>query len=204
MLFFVLAAIVLTMAAVLWYTQAQSPSEEVPPPLEKAADRTLRQLLEQDPHIADPLAEAVLALETAMAHPQLGGPGFLLIQFPTPDSGEAVVTAQYPNIRESLYRRIVRQELERDSLSAAGMPESLLSLEPSFEAESGGVVILSVRVKEIPAVLAENLCSCGERTLALESLAEALEAELPQFSVRPFGPDLLLSPAREGAEVPAP
>lgn len=204
MVFFVLAAIVLTMAAALWYTQAQSPSEEIPPPLEKAANQTLRQLLEQDPHIADPLAEAVLALDAAMAHPKLGGPGFLLIQFPMPDSGEAVVTAQYPNIREALYRRIVRQELDRDSLAAAGMPEALLSLEPSFETESGGVVMLSVRVKGLPAVLTERLGGRRERIMALESLAEALEAKLPQFSVRTFGADLLLSPLREGAEVPAP
>lgn len=191
---FLLAAAALVLAAVLWYRQASGAAAAARQPETDPASR-LRQALAQDPGPADLLAAAARALETVMAHPSLGGPGFLLIQFPT--EGGAVVTAQYPNIREGLYRRIIRQELDRDALAAAGVPEALLSLEPDFEAESGGMVLLSVGVEAVPPVFAESLRSRRERALALDLLAQALEVRLPRFSVRPFGADLLLSPDRE-------
>jgi len=200
MYIFFLAAAALILAAVLWYHQASGTAEQTPPP-EENADLRLHQIIAENPRMADALAEAVQALEAVMAHPELGGPGFLLIQFPSvPDNSCAVVTAQYPNIREGLYRRIVRQELEQADLAAAGMPEALLLREPSFETESGGVVLLSVQVSGIPPEFTERLHSHRDRSTALCVLAETLEEKLPRFSIRLFGSDLLLSPDREGSE----
>jgi len=200
MYIFFLAAFALILAAVLWHHQVPGTVEKTPPP-EENAELRLHQLIREDPRMADALAETIQALETVMAHPELGGPGFLLIQFPSaPDNRYAVVTAQYPNIREGLYRRIVRQELEHNDLAAAGMPEDLLLRDPSFETESGGVVMLSVQVSGIPPEFMESLHSHRERSTTLGVLAEALEEKLPRFSIRIFGSDLLLSPARESSE----
>lgn len=194
---FILAAATLALAAVLWYTQASSTAKNVPPP-EVDAAQILRRTLAEDPRMVDALAEAVRGLENLMAHPELGGPGFLLIQFPMEaDGASAVVTAQYPNIREGLYRRVVRQELERDDLAAAGMMEALLAQKPDFETESGGVVMVSLKTGEVPPELTACLNSRRERGIALGIVAEHLEEHIPGFSVRVFGTDLLLSPIRE-------
>ena len=148
--------------------------------------------------MVDALAEAIRALEAVMAHPELGGPGFLLVQFPPAAmEGCALVTAQYPNIREGLYRRIVRQEL--DGLAGAGIPEELLAREPAFETESGGVVLISVQVSGVALELAESFRDRRERNAALGILEELLAERFPAFSVRIFGTDLLLSPIREQA-----
>ena len=129
-----------------------------------------------------------------MAHPSLGGPGFLLVQFPV--AGEnVIVTAQYPNIHEELYRRIVRQEL--DDLAMVGVSEELLARQPDFEAESCGVVLVSVRAGRVPAELREMLERRKEREIALYMLAERLEGRFPELSVRVLGPALLLSPIRQ-------
>ena len=192
---FILAAAALALAAVLWYTQAAGTIGNEPPP-EVDAVQLLRQTLEEDPRLVDALAEAVRGLGELMAHPELGGPGFLMIQF-SAAGGSAVVTAQYPNIREGLYRRIVRQELEWDDLAAAGMAEELLAREPDFETESGGVVMVSLKTGEVPPELTACLNSRRERGSALGIVAERLGERFPEFSVRIFGTDLLLSPVRE-------
>ena len=195
--FFILAAAALILAAVLWYSQALGGTEDPPPPPpELSMDQRLRQLLTEDPRLIDALTEAIRALEAVMAHPELGGPGFLLVQFPSAAAdGRALVTAQYPNIREGLYRRIVRQEL--DDLAGAGMPGELLALDPAFETESGGVVLVSVQAGGVPQELADSFRDRRERNAALDILAELLEERVPAFSVRIFGTDLLLSPVRE-------
>lgn len=193
---FFLAAAAMLLAAILLYRQAFGTSEDTPPPSpEERNDQLLRQILAENPHMVESLAETIQSLETVMEHPELGGPGFLLIQFPAaPYDGRAIVTAQYPNIREGLYRRIVRQEL--DDLAAAGMPEALLLQKPSFETESGGVVLLSVQAGPIPPAFMERLHSHRERRIALGILADALEARLPRLSIRTFGAEILLSPDR--------
>ena len=66
------------------------------------------------------LGEALDPLGELMAHPDLGGPGFLTVQFPAGERPAA--SAQYPNINEGLYRRAVRRELDRQELLAAGAP----------------------------------------------------------------------------------
>ena len=199
MYLFILAAAALALAAVLWCTQASDGVKDVPEMLspEEETDSRLRRFLAQDPHMAEELGGTIRALGELMAHPELGGPGFLMVHFPA-ESGYALVTAQYPNIRETLYRRLVRREPDRDGLREAGVSEALLSREPIFETESGGVVTLSVQVGGIPPAFAESLNSRRERRIALEVLAEALAGECPQFSIRTFGSDLLLSPEPGG------
>ncbi len=197
-----LAAAAILLAAILWYRQAFGTSEKTPPPPpEEHAEQRLRRILAGDSGVVSGMADAIRTLESVMEHPELGGPGFLMIQFPPPDSGHAVITAQYPNIREDLYRRIVRQELDGGDLIAAGVPAALLSLNPSFETESGGIVLLSVQVGGIPAAFAESLRSRRERSIALGVLTEALAAKLPQLSIRIFGADILLSPDRAATSI---
>ena len=195
---FILAAIALLLAAVLWYTQASGPTEKPLP--EENPDQRLQRTLAEESRMADALTEAVRALDALMSHPALGGPGFLLVQF-LPQEGCALVTAQYPNIREALYRRIVRQEADREALVAEGVPGALLAMDPDFEAESSGMILVSVRVREVPSAFAESLENCRERNAALSILAQVLEARLPRFSARIFGAELLLSPEREGAVI---
>lgn len=100
-----LAAAAILLAAILWYRQAFGTSEKTPPPPpEEHAEQRLRRILAGDSGVVSGMADAIRTLESVMAHPELGGPGFLMIQFPPPDSGHAVITAQYPNIREDLYQ----------------------------------------------------------------------------------------------------
>ena len=201
MYLFILAAAALTLAVILWYNQA-SGAAEAPPPAERDPGQRLRNVLSEDPRLVKEAAAAIRALEALMAHPELGGPGFLTVQFPhqAPAGGTAIVTAQYPNIREELYRRIVRRELRREELAAAGVPEALLSMHPEFETESGGVVMITVETGVIPPELAECLNGRKERSLALEAVGALLRAELPELSVRALGTDLLLSPVRDLGE----
>lgn len=195
MYIFILAAAALVLAAVLRRSQASGGAGDAPEAIspEEEADRRLRCALAEEARMAAELAESIRALEGLMAHPELGGPGFLTVQFP---AESAVATAQYPNIREALYRLLAGREPDRDELREAGVPEALLSRDPVFETESGGVVTVSVEAGGVPPALAESLNSRRERRAALELLAEALAGECPQFSVRAFGPDLLLSPKR--------
>lgn len=145
------------------------------------------------------LAGAVEALRAVMDHPQLGGPGFLSVQFPALAGGRADVSAQFPNISEALYRRVVRRELDRAALLADGVPEALFAYNPEFSTESGGVVLLTAEVCGLESELAEALASRRDRTGALAALSEALERRCPGLSVRPLGAELLLTPVREAA-----
>ena len=140
------------------------------------------------------LGEALDPLGELMAHPDLGGPGCLTVQFPA--GARPAASAQYPNINEGLYRRAVRRELDRQELLAAGVPAELLRLDPEFTAEGGGVVQAAVRVpRPLPAVEAGVASrTARDRTLAL--LAAALERRYPDMSVRRLGMDLLLTPIR--------
>lgn len=186
-LFFLAAGVLLLAALPLTYlTAARRRPEPRPvraPELStQAADRA-----------AVLLGEALDSLAQLMAHPDLGGPGYLTVQFPAGE--DPAVSAQYPNINEVLYCRTVRRELDRQELLAAGVPEALLRLDPEFTAEGGGVVQAAVRVPcplPVPAGRAAR-----DHTMAL--LAAALERRYPDMSVRRLGMDLLLTPRRREA-----
>ncbi len=147
--------------------------------------------------------EAAEALAELMEHPALGGPGFITVRFPPPlaADGTAEAAAQYPNIREALYRRVLRQELETEVLRAEGAPEALLALDPCFETESGGMVLVTVRVAGLDPALAERMSGHRGRQEALGALAEGLRERCPGLSVRCVGGELLLAPVREGKAV---
>lgn len=191
MLFFFLSALFLTAAAVLWYMQAAgrcggeasaggSSGGEPDGP-------------EPDGQIVEELAAAVDALWAVMEHPALGGPGFITVRLSGPEEeGLLTATAQYPNIREALYRRAVRRELEPEALLAEGMPEALLALSPRFETDSGGVVLISVQVSDGQGAAA----GFRERRAVLETLAKGLRQRDPGLSVRCVGGELLLGRAR--------
>lgn len=198
MQWFVLAALALAAAAVLWYTQAVGRGDSGQPSDEEEETAFQRWLEESGGREA--LCSAVAALCQLMAHPELGGPGFLTVRLPQPgEDGAVTVTAQYPNIRERLYRRIVRQELDREALRIEGVPGELLALEPAFETDSGGVVVISVRVGCIAAELVNGISGRTERQKALRLLAECLGS--PAMEAKPFGAELLLTPVREGISV---
>lgn len=190
-LFFLAAGVLLLAALLLTYLAAARRRPE-PRPLRapelspQAADRA-----------AELLGKALDPLAQLMAHPDLGGPGFLTVQFPAGE--DPAVSAQYPNINEVLYRRTVRRELDRQELLAAGVPEALLRLDPEFAAEGGGVVQAAVRVpRPLPAV-EEGVASRTARDRTLALLTAALERRYPDMSVRRLGMDLLLTPRRQAA-----
>lgn len=193
---FILAALMLASAVLLWYTQsAGGPrgSVQAPPPEERDG---FRQWLDA-PGVSSALERAVEALAELMAHPQLGGPGFLTLRLPQPgEEGLVTVTAQYPNIREALYRRVVRGELDRGDLLAAGLPEGLLALEPRFETDSGGTVVVSLRTAPMDPASVERISGRTDRQDALRLLADRLGRRFPSLEVRPFGAELLLTPVR--------
>lgn len=144
---------------------------------------------------AELLSQIAALLLQVMDHPALGGPGFLTIQI-RPEECGAAVAAQFPNIGEALYRRIVRQELEPAALLEAGIPEDLLSLSPVFETESGGMVLLSVRTPALP--LGPLPAGARDRSRLLGTLAQALERRQPGLAVRCLGWEILLSPEEWG------
>lgn len=194
----ILGAVLLTAAAVLWYAQAFG--GRVPPlrrPDAGEGDAALRPQPEAAPAGLEELAGAVRELEAVMAHPELGGPGFLTVRFAQDAGGQTltVATAQYPNIRETLYRLALRQPPDPAALAEAGVPEALLALSPVFETDSGGVVLISVSGEGWAAV--PPAAGRRERLEALETLSELLEQRFPELEVRPFGTELLLTPVRE-------
>ena len=130
--FFLAAGVLAAAAAILWAAQAFGRRDGGE--AREAAERELR--LDG----IEALGAAAEALAELMEHPALGGPGFITVRFPPPlaADGTAEAAAQYPNIREALYRRVLRQELETEELRAEGAPEALLALDPCFETESGG------------------------------------------------------------------
>lgn len=185
-LFFLLPALLLLLAAFLWYTQAHSPAPA--PPTDGPAKS------EPDAHIVDSLAGAVAALQELMEHPALGGPGFLTVRF---CDGCAAVTVQYPNIRETLYQHAVRQEVSPADLLPEGFPETLLGLSPEFEAESGGMVLVTVTVPG----LTQDVSSRRSRQTLLNALAAELRPRFPGLSIRVLGGELILAPTRQTADV---
>ena len=109
--FLYLAAVLLAAAAAgLWYTQAFGRGGKG----EADAGERVEQAVQVSREGIEALGKAADALAELMKHPELGGPGFITVRFSLTEAsgGAAVVTAQYPNIREVLYRRILRQELE--------------------------------------------------------------------------------------------
>lgn len=187
---FLLAAGALLLAVLLavCLSPGRRPPEPAPAREPELSDRTADEA-------AAALGEALDPLGALMAHPELGGPGFLTVQFPA--GQRPVVSAQYPNISEALYRRAVRRELAWRELLAAGVPEALLRLDPEFTAEGGGVVQASVEVpRPLPAVEA-GAASRTARDRTLAALALALERRYPDMSVRRLGMDLVLSPRKQ-------
>ena len=187
MLFFLLAAVLLLSAGLLWYNEAAGK----PAPGGKSGEENVR-TAEISPETTEALAAAVEALREVMAHPLSGGPGFITLRFP-PLEDAAYVTAQYPNIREALYRRIVRRELSGEVLALEGVPERLLEMSPDFETESGGVVALTVKVRGVGGDVAVAMSNLRERKAVLETLAADLSTRFPDLSVRPAGSELLLT-----------
>lgn len=197
--FFFLAAGLLAAAAVLWCTQAFGRKGEAA----EDAGETEEKALELSRDGIEALGAAADALAELMEHPALGGPGFITVRFPPPlaADGTAAAAVQYPNIREVLYRRILRQELAPEDLRTEGVPEALLKLSPCFETESGGMVLVSVRVSGLDPALAERMAGHRGRQEALGALAEGLRRRCPGLSVRCVGGELLLSPVRERERV---
>ena len=177
--FFLLPVLLILLAALLWYTQAHAP----------ASDPLPNDLPEPDTQAIAALISAVAALRELMEHPALGGPGFLTVRIY--DSYTSVMV-QYPNIQETLYRRIIRQELTPADLLPDGFPEPLLELSPEFEAESGGMVLVTVL---IPA-LARDVSSHHGRQRLLNAAAAELRLRFPELSVRILGGELILTPVR--------
>lgn len=197
--FFLAAGLLAAAAVILWCTQAFGRRDD------RAEDA--REAEEKVPELSrdgiEALGAAADALAELMAHPALGGPGFITVRFPPPlaADGTAVAAVQYPNIREALYRRILRQELAPEELRAEGVPEALLALSPCFETESGGMVLVSVRVSGLDPALAKRMAGHRGRQETLDALAEGLRRRCPGLSARCVGGELLLSPVREGERV---
>lgn len=185
---FLLSAALLILAAFLRYAQARTPAKPAPP----------AQVPELAPHTIEALTAAVSALQALMVHPTLGGPGYLTIRI---EQDSAVATAQYPNIRESLYRRIVHRKLTSAELLSESFPEPLLALSPEFETESGGIVRISVQLPISDACLSGSLSGYSSRQTALHTLKEALRRRCPGLTIRTIGGELILTPVRETPEV---
>lgn len=195
MQWFIMAALVLTAAGFLWYNQSAGKGERPEQPSETEED--FRQWLE-DPAVLEALVRAVEALTRLMSHPRLGGPGFLTLRLPQPgEDGTVTVTAQYPNIREELYRLTACRELGWETLLSAGVPEALLDLSPDFETDSGGVVVVSVRAVVMSPALVGRVSGRSDRQAALSLLTDRLGQRFPALEVRSFGTELLLTPVRE-------
>ena len=148
-----------------------------------------RRPIPAEPADAERLGEVIELLRAVMDHGELGGPGYITVRFPPLDGGAPTVTAQYPNINETLYRRTVRRELDRAELEAAGVPGALFAHSPAFAAESGGVVVLTAEVRGLTPDLAAGMAD-RRRGPLLAALAEALEGG--DLSVRALGQELLV------------
>jgi len=192
-LFVLLSAILLILAVLLWYTQART-REENPPQTAVSTSAALR----PDAGTVEALSGAVAAMQALLQHPALGGPGFLTVRFL---QRAVAVTAQYPNIQEVLYRRVIRQELTPPDLLAVGFPESLLKLSPEFEFESGGMVLVTVRIFDPDPALFQALTNHRTRQTVLHNLALELGRQCPGLSIRLLGGELILTPIRETTEV---
>lgn len=168
-------------------------AEQAPPP--KREEPSLEERLRGSATL-EALGQVIDALLAVMDHPELGGPGYLTVQFPQQLSAGSfsTVTAQFPNIEGALYRRAVRQELTQGELTAAGVPALLFSHNPELAAEGGGVVALSAEVYGIDAWVERGLSQPKERREMLPALAAALQERYPALQVRVLAGDILLSP----------
>ena len=184
---YLLAAVLLGLAAFLWYTQAKIP--EKPEPSARIVPASPDVV---PPQTMEALLDAIEALRSLMDHPSLGGPGFLTVRL---RQTEAEVTAQYPNIREAMYRRIIRQELSPPELLLDGAPERLLRLSPEFETESGGMVLVTARLASIQTP-AQSLDSFHNRQHVLSALTAELRRRCPGLTVRILGGEIILTPVR--------
>lgn len=185
LLIFALSALVL--AALTGFLSWKDAPKPPPPP-------AAGPLPAADPDTLDALAETVEALLAVMDHPQLGGPGFLAVQLPR--CGEEhpclTVTAQFPNIREALYRRAAQNDLDPAALASEGVPQVLFEHRPAFSAGSGGMVLLTACACPFP----DGPQDLQQRTRLLHFLARDLQERFPQLTVRPLGGELLLSRER--------
>ena len=185
LLIFALSALLLT-ALIGVFSWRDAPKPPPPPASEP--------LPPVDPAALDALAETVEALLAVMDHPQLGGPGFLAVQLPR--QGEEhpclTVTAQFPNIREALYRRAAQNDLDPAALAAAGVPQALFAHRPAFSAGSGGMVLLTACACPFP----DEPQDLQRRAWLLRFLAQDLRERFPQLTVRPLGGEILLTRER--------
>lgn len=185
LLIFALSALLL--AALIGFFSWKDAPQPPPPPASGPLPAV-------DPGALDALAETVEALLAVMDHPRLGGPGFLAVQLPR--RGEEppclTVTAQFPNIREALYRRVAQNDLDPAALAAEGVPQVLFDHRPAFSADSGGMVLLTACACPFP----DEEQDLQQRTQLLRFLAQDLQERFPQLTVRPLGGELLLSRER--------
>ena len=179
----ILCVLLTVMVAGAWLS-GRGPAPEEP------AARSMGELL-AEAETAEHISRAVDALRAVLEHPELGGPGVLTVQFPA--WGQPEVLAQYPNIRETLYRRIVRGELEREELRRLGVPEALLTGRTEFSIESGGMVLLLVETGGLTPALEQLLADHRGRAGVLRALAKDLGERYPDLTVRVVGSDLLLT-----------
>ena len=184
----ILCVLLTVMVAGAWLS-GSAPEPEAP------AVRSAGELL-AEAGTAEHIGRAVDALRAVMEHPELGGPGVLTVQFPP--CGQPEVLAQYPNIRGTLYRRIVRGELERAELLGLGVPETLLSGRTEFSTESGWMVLLLVETEGLTPALERRLADRRGRAGVLRALSKALGERYPDLTVRVVGADILLT-AQPGA-----
>lgn len=191
---FAVFLILLAAALVLTALSRSSTGETVPPPTEVPRPPVI------PPADAERLEEVIALLGEVMDHRALGGPGYLTVQFPQQlfAGSFPTVTAQYPNIGEDLYRRVVRRELDRTALEAAGVPGALFDHNPEFAAEGGGVVVLTAEVYGLTPALEKGMADRRTRGALLAALARELSG--PALSVRVLGQELLVERPRRTAE----
>lgn len=191
-LFLALAAIL----AAFWSLRTRRAAEALPPgqPDPEPAGGLLRRL-EEEPALTGPLAEVIGLLAQVMAHSSLGGPGFLTVRLPEATGDTVLVTAQFPNIDEGLYSRVLCGELAPEALAAAGVPEALFAYAPVFSTEGGGVVVITASVSGLDETLTAGLVVRRDRPVLLAALAANLGPQCPGLSVRVLGQELLVERA---------
>lgn len=185
-----------TIAAAVWAAGRRGKQQ---PPQEPEEETDAAERLEAA-GTTEALCEVLNMLRAVMEHPRLGGPGFLTVQFPLSGCGLPEASAQYPNIQEALYRRIVRGEMDREALVREGIPAELFDRRPEFAAESGGMVLLSVEVDFLPPELRGLMMERKGRREVLQALSDMLGERYPELAVRAIGGDLLLTPKMNGTE----
>lgn len=148
------------------------------------------------------LLSAIDSLAHIMADPVLGGPGFLTVQLPPQGDGAAAVSCQYPNISETLYRRVLRGTAA--DLLEAGIPAALLDRGLRWEAESGTVVVLTLDAAPVGGEAAALLTRLHSRNQLLGALAGELVRLCPGMEVRALAGYILLTPTPAATSDPPP